>query len=301
VSNQQKVGGSYDYLDELFRLCIGENADFTAALYQNDYSISLEEAQLRKHQYINEQLNIQAGQKVLDIGCGWGPILRYLKEIKAEGIGITLSAKQAQACRKTSLNAQIKNWKDLTINSFGGFDAIISVGAFEHFCAKEEFEQGKQDLIYQNFFKSCADLLPSGGRLFVQTQVFGKNNVNDYRQISLNAPRDSPEFLVALVEKFYPGSWLPYGGEQVIRAAEPHFKLVSSLNGRLDYLQTIKEWRKRLYAPSFKKYLKMLGLAKYYFTDPDFRFRMKMVNVAAHKKCLEREIFDHFRFVFEKK
>jgi cyclopropane-fatty-acyl-phospholipid synthase len=300
MASLQQIGSAYNYLDELFRLSIGENADFTAAMYNGNLNLTLEEAQKQKHQYIYDNLNIQKGQKVLDIGCGWGPFLNFLRTKNVEGRGITLSTKQAETCLRHQFKVEVKDWKELTVNTFGTFDAVVSVGAFEHFCSKEEFLAGKQDEIYQNFFRLCADLLPSGGRLFIQTQMYGKNNVKDHTQISVDAPRDSPEFLIALVEKFYPGSWLPYGEEQIIRNAAPYFKVISLNNGRLDYLETIRQWRKRLYQFNLLKYLKIMGLAKFWLTDPDFRFRMRMVKVAAHKRCLEQEIFDHQRIVFEK-
>lgn len=300
MADQQQIGAAYNYLDELFRMCIGENADFTAAMYNGNFQMSLEAAQENKHRYIVQNLNLREGAKILDIGCGWGPLLKYLNTQNLQGVGITLSTKQAETCRRHGFEVMIKDWKNMGVETFGKFDGIASVGAFEHFCSKEEFLAGKQDEIYSNFFKLCNELLPTGGRVFLQTQMYGKNNVKDHKKISVDAPKDSPEFLIALVEKFYPGSWLPYGEEQIIKNASPYFKLISLNNGRLDYLQTIREWRKKLYAFNLKKYLKMLGLVRFYLNDPDFRFRIRMVKVAAHKRCLEQEIFDHQRIVFEK-
>jgi len=299
MATQEEIGAAYNYLDELFRISIGEYGDFTGAMYNGDFSLSLETAQKQKHDFILDSLNVQSGQRVLDIGSGWGPMLNAIRNKGAKGLGITLSVAQAESCKRNGLEARIQDWKTLNKEEYGTFDAVVSVGAFEHFCSREEWEAGKQDAIYQDFFKLCADLLPKGGRLFVQTQYYGRTRV-DPEKVSVKAPRNSNEWLFALVEKFYPGSWLPYGEEQIIKAAQPHFKVVSLNNGRRDYLQTIKEWRSRLWAFNFMKYLKMVGLVKYFFTDKDFRFRMKMINVAAHKKCLEREIFDHQRMVFEK-
>ena len=300
MATQQEIGASYNYLDELFRMCIGENGDFTAAFYDGDFSLTLEEAQQKKHRYIWDNIHMQAGQRMLDIGSGWGPLLKFARDKGGQALGITLSTAQAESCKRHNFEVYVQDWKSVNQDTFGTFDAIASVGAFEHFCSKEEYEAGQQDQIYQDFFKCCADLLPTGGRLFLQTQLFGKNNVKDHKKISIHAPKGSPEFLIALVEKFYPGSWLPYNIEQITHNAAPHFKLVSTNNGRLDYLQTIKEWRHNLYKFEFMKYMKILGLVKFLFTDKDFRFRIKMINVAAHKRCFEQEIFDHERMVFEK-
>jgi cyclopropane-fatty-acyl-phospholipid synthase len=69
-------------------------------MYNGNFSIPLETAQERKHAFIAENLQIKPGSKVLDMGCGWGPFLPYLKKIGAKGVGVTLSSGQAEACKK---------------------------------------------------------------------------------------------------------------------------------------------------------------------------------------------------------
>lgn len=64
---------TYSLIDRIFRLSLGEMADFSGAKYDGDFSLTLEQAQRRKHDYIVQQLGIQAGHRVLDLGCGWGP------------------------------------------------------------------------------------------------------------------------------------------------------------------------------------------------------------------------------------
>ena len=69
----------------------------------------------------------------------------------------------------------------------------------------------------------------------------------------------------------FPGSWLPFGQEQVIRCAEPHFRLVSSISGRLDYIETINRWNALIKARSFRKTLLKLQLLPRWLTSADFR------------------------------
>ena len=82
--------------------------------------------------------------------------------------------------------------------------------------------------------------------------VFGRNMI-PLDRIDINAPRDSDAWYLALMGRQFPGSFLPYGQEQIIRSAEPHFRLVSSTSGRLDYIETIRQWRKRFAAPSLQE------------------------------------------------
>jgi cyclopropane-fatty-acyl-phospholipid synthase len=98
----------------------------------------------------------------------------------------------------------------------------------------------------------------------------------------------------------FPGSWLPHGQEQIIRSAEPHFRLVSSVSGRLDYIETIRQWRKRFAARSLKKTLLKLQLLPRWLTSPDFRLAFTS-GVSANSVCFERELLDHYRLVFKKK
>jgi cyclopropane-fatty-acyl-phospholipid synthase len=299
MANKADIDYSYSTMDKIWRISVGEKADFTGAKYDGDFSLSLEEAQRRKHAFIASQLHIKAGSRVLDIGCGWGPFLDYLEQIKAKGVGLTLSEGQLAACRQQGFEVYIKDCRTLTPNDFGTFDAVVSVGAFEHFCSIEDYQAGKQDEMYQNFFKRVSDLLPVGGRCFIQTMVFDKGMI-DLKDIDIHADKDSNAYLMALVVNEFPGSWLPYGKEQVIRAAEPYFKLVTYHSGKLDYIETIKVWRKRLKSFGWRKYLTYLPLATRLLYDPKMRRRLKNLQIAPIRVAFERNIWDHFRLVFEK-
>jgi len=257
MATKSEIDFSYTTMDKIWRLSIGEMADFTGARYDGDFTMNLEDAQKKKHQFISDHLNIKKGDKVLDIGCGWGPILNHLKQIHAKGTGITLSQGQYEACKRKGFDVHIHNYRDLLPTTFGKFDAVISVGAFEHFCSVEEFKQGKQDHVYQNFFKIVSELLPAGGRCFIQTMVF-ENGMIPLEAFDINAPKESNEYLMALIMNEFPGSWLPYGKEQIIRNASLYFNLVTEHSGKLDYIETINVWRKRLKSFGLKKYYNLL-------------------------------------------
>jgi cyclopropane-fatty-acyl-phospholipid synthase len=299
MATKNEIDYSYTTMDKIWRLSVGEMADFTGARYNGDFSLSLEDAQKKKHEFITEHLNIKKDSKVLDIGCGWGPVLNYLSKINAKGTGITLSQGQYAACKRNGFDVHIKNYRELTPTTFGTFDAVVSVGAFEHFCSVEEYKAGKQDDVYQKFFKKVSDLLPVGGRCFIQTMVF-ENGMIPLEAFSILAPKDSNEYLMALVMNEFPGSWLPYGKEQIIKNAEPYFKLVTEHSGKLDYIETIKVWRKRLKQFGLKKYLAYLSLFPRFLADKSMRDRLDNLKIAPIKVAFERGIWDHHRLVFEK-
>jgi cyclopropane-fatty-acyl-phospholipid synthase len=299
MADRDDLEFTYSLIDRLFRLSLGELADFSGAKYDGDFSLSLEEAQRRKHEYVAEQIGIAPGRRVLDLGCGWGPLLDFTRRQGATGVGVTLSSAQVAACRAHGLDVHLHDARRVTTDTFGRFDAVASLGAFEHFCSPEEHAAGRQDDVYRGLFAQVADVLPAGGRLYVQTMVFGRNMI-PLEQVDIGAPRDSDAWYLALMGRQFPGSFLPYGKEQIVRAADSHFQLVTSASGRLDYIETIRQWRVRFAAPSIAKTLLKLRLLPRWLTSTDFRLAFTS-GVSANSACFERELLDHYRLVFEKR
>jgi len=300
MADKKDLDFTYTTIDEIFRLSIGETGDFSGAKYDGDFSMTLEAAQRAKHKFIADSLNIKEGTKVLDMACGWAPFSKYIvKERGATSIGLTLSEGQAEACQKNGFNVQVKDCRYVKPEDFGNFDAITCIGGLEHFCSVEEYLDGKQEQIYNDFFKTLYDLLPTGGRFYMQTMTFSKNMV-DYQELDVNAEKGSAAHVCALMAKEFPGSWLPYGPEMVIKNAEPNFKLISQSSGRLDYIETIGQWRKKFRKFNLKKYGLYLSLALRYITDPPFRHQVEVFKVSPNRVCFEKEIMDHYRLVFEK-
>ena len=298
MADRKDLEFTYSLIDRIFRLSLGEMADFSGAKYDGDFSLTLEEAQRRKHEYVAEQIGIEPERRVLDLGCGWGPLLNFIRTRRADGIGVTLSSAQAEACRRNGLDARIEDARAVSRQTFGGFDAIASLGAFEHFCSVEDYRAGRQDEIYDGLFANIASMLPPGGRLYLQTMVFGRKMI-DPAETSIDAPRDSDAWYLALMQHQFPGSFLPFGKEQIVAGAEPHFRLVEAVSGRLDYIETISQWRKRFGEPSFRKTLLKVRLVPKWLTSSEFRLAFTS-GVSANSVCFERELLDHFRLTFER-
>src|SRR5438045_2163816 len=109
MADRKDLDFTYTLIDRIVRLSLGELTDFSGAKYDGDFSISLEDAQRRKHEYVAEQIGIGPGRHVLDLGCGWGPLLDFARQRGARGVGMTMSSAQAAACRRHGLEVHLQD------------------------------------------------------------------------------------------------------------------------------------------------------------------------------------------------
>jgi cyclopropane-fatty-acyl-phospholipid synthase len=303
MADRADIDFTYSLTDRIIRLSLGELPEFSGAKYDGDFSLSLEQAQQRKLEYVAEQIGIGPGRRVLDLGCGWGGVLQYVRDHGGHGVGVTLSSAQLAAGRRHGLDVHLQDARTIDRERFGMFDAVASLGAFEHFCSVDDYQAGRQEAIYRDLFARVAALLPDAGRFYLQTMVFGPNMIPadqlDIEVLRGVPPRSSDEWYIALLGRQFPGSWLPWGQEQVAACAQPHFRLISSVSGRLDYIETIRQWNMRVGARSARKMLLKLQLLPRWLTSADFRLAFAS-GVSANKVCFERGLLDHYRLVFEK-
>jgi cyclopropane-fatty-acyl-phospholipid synthase len=306
----QEIRFTYDDLDELWRKSVGEHADITAAYYAGDYGKSLAQAQCDKHTFILEGIGFRAGQRVLDIGCGWGPMLHALRERGGRGVGISLSPAQVACCRRAGLDARLLDWRDLPRAAEPPFDGIVSVGAFEHFCSVEDYLAGRRDSIYRDFFATCHQALAPGGMLFLQTMTWGARlpwgerepTARDIEACSARAPWKSDERVLASVRAFFPGAWLPRGKEHVLALAAPHFELTRASDGRLDYVQTLTDWEKAWLAPGpGKGWARWKGRARRVFGGAALRAKMRCLEQNDIREVFLRNLFGHQRLFFKRR
>jgi cyclopropane-fatty-acyl-phospholipid synthase len=319
MADQGDIQVSYDALESLWinsmRRRFGSDValDFTGARYNGDYTRGYEESQADKRNYVLEQIGLKKGDKILDIGCGWGNMLKEMNEKGASSVGLTLSPAQQKYCLGNGWDARLKDWKaysslsketlnmdELTDGNL--FDGVISIGAFEHFCSNEEFQDKKQDEIYHAFFRMVQHCLKPKGKFYLQTMTFGDRGVPDFdKDMDASAPKGSVSRILAQWKAYFPGSYLPEGKKQIIKAASHFFNLTKSEDGRLDYVETARVWCEAINTPGGLN--KWLEWGKFIWKGrfrPELITRYKALREDAFSRGLAYNIIGHKRLTFQR-
>ena len=134
--SKRNVAHHYDLGNDFYRLFLDADMQYSCA-YFTDPANSLEQAQIDKKAHIAAKLHLKPGQRVLDIGCGWGGMALYLhRTCGVDVLGVTLSEEQLKIARERAAAAGVSDHVKFELidyrNVEGQFDRIVSVGMFEH-------------------------------------------------------------------------------------------------------------------------------------------------------------------------
>ena len=172
--------------------------DLTEGMYEGDPRRSYEEAQARKASALLDRAECGPGSRLLDIGCGYGRILKTAAARGAVATGITVCPKQARRGRRTGLDVKLQNYKTLGPDWNGRFDAVVANGSLEHFAQPADAVVGRDSEIYRHFFATAHRLIGSGagnGRLVTTAiHVPHRPDPNEWLRRPSEFPRGSAQF-----------------------------------------------------------------------------------------------------------
>lgn len=238
-ATRDAIQAHYDINNEFYALWLGSTMAYSGAMWAE--GDDLDAAQLRKIDHHIRESGADRAARVLDIGCGWGGLLGRLVDAHRpeEVVGLTLSEAQAAWIRGRALpkvTVRVESWADYAPDAT--FQAIISIGAFEHF-ARLDFSEEEKIAAYRQFFARCAELLDEGGLLSLQTFAYGSRRP---RQAAVDA--EATRFLAAEIFQETDPPTLA----NIATAIQGTFELRRMHNDREGYARTCRVWLENLKA-----------------------------------------------------
>jgi cyclopropane-fatty-acyl-phospholipid synthase len=221
---RQNVAHHYDLSDQLYDLFLDRDWQYSCA-YFRDENDDLEQAQLDKKRHIAAKLVIEPGQRVLDIGCGWGGLALFLaRECGADVTGLTLSVEQHKVATRRAAAAGLSDRVRFDLRDYreeaGQYDRIVSVGMFEHVGVNH----------YAAFFAKVKSLLTPDGVALLHS--IGR--------------MDGPGATSPWFRKYiFPGGYAPALSEVVPVVERQRLWITDIEILRLHYARTLRAWRRR--------------------------------------------------------
>ncbi len=266
--SKKNIHAHYDLGNDFYSLWLDPSMTYSSALFNNDFSPVLKNAQEAKYERILTQLHLQPGQHVLEIGCGWGGFAEYAAKTRAVKItGITISQAQFDYAKARIDNAGLAHLVDLHIIDYrdvrGEFDAVVSIEMFE--AVGESF--------WPVYFDTLRQRLKAGSRAVIQTITIAHDAFDYYRS--------SSDFIR---EYIFPGGMLPSVQVFSQHAKQAGLHEMNRHEFGLDYAETLRHWRERCDAVAAE--IHKLGfdeafqrIWRFYFAYCEAGFRSHRTNV----------------------
>jgi cyclopropane-fatty-acyl-phospholipid synthase len=236
----EDVQAHYDLSNEFFGLFQDPTRTYSCAYFERD-DMSLEEAQLAKIDLALDKLDLQPGMTLLDVGCGWGSVMkRAVERYDVNVVGLTLSRNQNALGQKIldeidtdrSRKVMLRGWEEFD----QPVDRIISIEAFEAF-PKER---------YVPFFELCHRILPDGGRMVLQT-IMGQP-MRRWAEIGFKVTMNDVKFMRFLATEIFPGGGVPCDDDIVECSTGAGFTVDQLQYLTPHYVRTLDTWTERLKA-----------------------------------------------------
>lgn len=225
--SRRNISFHYDLGNEFYRHWLDAGMQYSSAIYAP--GDTLEQAQARKLEGILALLDVKGGQRVLEIGCGWGALAERVLEAGCSVAGLTLSQEQAAFARARlapygdRADVRLQDYRDVD----GRFDRIVSV----------EMIEAVGEKYWPCYFKALRERLAYGGLAVVQAITIRDDRFERYRR--------NPDFIQRYI---FPGGMLPTASIIRGRAEAAGFETVHTEMFGASYAKTLADWRRRFHA-----------------------------------------------------
>ncbi len=236
MSSRTDIDVSYGVSNDFYRLWLDQRMTYTCALFDGEHD-TLEDAQTRKLEHHYRAARVTPQSRVLDIGCGWGSNLEFLAKDKGvkDVVGITLSTDQLHeivARNVKNVSVELVSYQDYRPDR--PFDAVISIGMFEHVATPQEARSGQHIEKYREYFRKAWEWTRPGAWFSLQSVVGAK------------VPRGKALRELAWgTYTIFPGAISPRL-EAILQSVSPYWEVMEVYTRREHYARTSAAWLERL-------------------------------------------------------
>lgn len=224
-NSRRNISFHYDLGNDFYRLWLDRSMTYSSALFQWGEG-DLEKAQHRKYQRILEQLDLQGGESILEIGCGWGGFMEAALKQGCSVKGLTLSTEQQDFARKRLLGLGKPGHSEVALQDYrhetGQYDHIVSIEMFE--------AVGKE--YWHSYFETLKNSLKEGGKAVLQVITIDEKHAAHYQQ--------NVDFIQAYI---FPGGLLPSLTQLNELAMDHGFEVADCFEFGRDYAKTCQIWK----------------------------------------------------------
>lgn len=226
--SRRNIMSHYDLGNDFFRLWLDDSMLYSSGVW-DEATTSLERAQAGKLARIAQWLDLQGGEDILEIGCGWGALAAHLARAgDCRVLGLTLSPAQLSHARERLAREGLDGAVELRLQDYrdvaGVFDRVVSI----------EMIEAVGEAYWPHFFQKVAGVLKPGGKALIQAITIDEARFDAYRA--------RPDFIQRHI---FPGGFLPTGSVIAEQAALAGLRLARRQSFGLSYARTLAEWRRR--------------------------------------------------------
>jgi len=223
--SKRNIAAHYDLGNSFYQLWLDKSMTYSSALFEGQ-TTCLSEAQRQKYLRIANNIELKDGDKLLEIGCGWGGFAEIAaKEYGCQVTGLTLSKEQASSCKKRLKDSGIERKVDIRLEDYrdvkGLYDKIVSIEMLE--AVGEKF--------WRRYFESIRDRLAPGGKAAIQTITIKDDCFESYKK--------NPDFIQQFI---FPGGMLPTPSAIKHNVEAVGLKLTDTFYFGKSYIKTLHLW-----------------------------------------------------------
>jgi len=223
--SKRNIAAHYDLGNSFYQLWLDKSMTYSSALFEGQ-TTCLSEAQRQKYLRIANKIELKEGDKLLEIGCGWGGFAEIAaKEYGCQVTGLTLSKEQASSCKKRLKDSGIERKVDIRLEDYrdvkGLYDKIVSIEMLE--AVGEKF--------WRRYFESIRDRLAPGGKAAIQTITIKDDCFESYKK--------NPDFIQQFI---FPGGMLPTPSAIKHNVEAVGLKLTDTFYFGKSYIKTLHLW-----------------------------------------------------------